>query len=404
MGALSGAPGASGWLGPAGVFAVLALGALDLGLEQSIVLPALPMIAVEQQATPDAVTWLVTGYLTRPGGRSTALRSTGRPARAAAPGGRLTGRLRRGLADLALADSLAGLIAGRVMQGLGAAVAALGIGIIRDHLAPRALPVAVGVLVAGAGAGHAIGLVVGGVLVEPGLGRRDLLVPLRGRLGPASRRCRARATVGHPRRRPRQLAGSGCAGSGRGHPSARDLQGQRLGLVVGADGGASVARRRTARRVLRPRAAHRPSPGRTCASWPSARWPAPTLPPWPSASASSSPPSSSPAREPAAGYWIWARAQCDRDRPPPSARRPGDPGVWRPRRAPRGRPRGAGGRRHRRGVRNARLRGPGSWHDGVAEVAAANGLLGAGIGLSIAGITTLVVTSVEPSARVARSA
>ena len=38
------------------------------------------------------------------------------------------------------------------------------------------------------------------------------------------------------------------------------------------------------------------------------------------------------------------------------------------------------------------------WHDGVAEVAAANGLLGAGIGLSVAGIATLVVTSVEPSA------
>ena len=62
MGALSGAPGASGLLGPAGVFAVLALGALDLGLEQSIVLPALPVIGVEEQATPDAVTWLVTGY------------------------------------------------------------------------------------------------------------------------------------------------------------------------------------------------------------------------------------------------------------------------------------------------------------------------------------------------------
>jgi MFS family permease len=38
------------------------------------------------------------------------------------------------------------------------------------------------------------------------------------------------------------------------------------------------------------------------------------------------------------------------------------------------------------------------WHDGVAEVAAANGALGAGVGLSLAGIATLVVTSVEPSA------
>ena len=53
----------------------------------------------------------------------------------------------------ALAGSLAGLVAGRVVQGVGAAVAVLGIGIIRDHLAPRAMPVAVGVLVAGAGAG-----------------------------------------------------------------------------------------------------------------------------------------------------------------------------------------------------------------------------------------------------------
>ena len=29
------------------------------------------------------------------------------------------------------------------------------------------------------------------------------------------------------------------------------------------------------------------------------------------------------------------------------------------------------------------------WHDGVTEVAAANGLLGAGIGLSVAAIATL---------------
>ena len=59
----AGARGASAPLGLAGVFAVLALGALDLGLEQSIVLPALPVIAAQEQATPDAVTRLVTGYL-----------------------------------------------------------------------------------------------------------------------------------------------------------------------------------------------------------------------------------------------------------------------------------------------------------------------------------------------------
>ena len=38
------------------------------------------------------------------------------------------------------------------------------------------------------------------------------------------------------------------------------------------------------------------------------------------------------------------------------------------------------------------------WHDGAGEVAAANALLGVGIGLSIAAIATLVVTSVSPGA------
>jgi MFS family permease len=47
----------------AAVVALLALGAFDLGLEQSIVLPALPATGRQEDATPDSMTWLVTGYL-----------------------------------------------------------------------------------------------------------------------------------------------------------------------------------------------------------------------------------------------------------------------------------------------------------------------------------------------------
>ena len=148
------------------ILAVLTLGVLDLGLEQSIVLPALPGIARAERVTPDTVAWLVTGYLLA---AAVALPLFSRL-------GDLFGRRRMLVASLlafgsgslvcALSGSLAGLIAGRVVQGIGAAVAALAIGVIRDLLPRGQVPVAVGLLVAAAGAGYAVGLVLGGVFVD----------------------------------------------------------------------------------------------------------------------------------------------------------------------------------------------------------------------------------------------
>jgi MFS family permease len=47
----------------AGGLVVLAFGALDFGLESSIVLPALPAIAREYGGSLIAVSWLATGFL-----------------------------------------------------------------------------------------------------------------------------------------------------------------------------------------------------------------------------------------------------------------------------------------------------------------------------------------------------
>src|SRR5919199_1006961 len=42
---------------------VLAIGSLDIGLEQSLILPALPALAIHYDASLIAVSWLATGYL-----------------------------------------------------------------------------------------------------------------------------------------------------------------------------------------------------------------------------------------------------------------------------------------------------------------------------------------------------
>jgi MFS family permease len=145
---------------------VLAVGALDFGLEQFAVIPILPAVQQAEDSSLTATTWLLTGFSLA--------------AIASAP---LLGRLgdmygkRRlllvsvtafGVGSLvcALAGSLEWLIGGRVIQGMGAALGPLAIGLARDHAPRQRAPVWIGLLVAMAGAGAALGLVLGGVLVD----------------------------------------------------------------------------------------------------------------------------------------------------------------------------------------------------------------------------------------------
>jgi MFS family permease len=145
---------------------VLGLGALDFGLEQWIILPALPALGGHYRASLIAVAWLVTGF--------TLASIVGLPAL-----GRLGDLYRKRLMLLvflgafavgslvcALTHSIAPAIAGRTIQGLGAAVGPLAYGLARDNVSPELLPRVIGTVVGGAMAGGAISFLLSGVVVD----------------------------------------------------------------------------------------------------------------------------------------------------------------------------------------------------------------------------------------------
>ncbi len=147
------------------VLAVLAVGVLDVGLEQALVAPALPVIERHYRAAPSTGVWLLTGFVLA--------------AAVAIPlAGRLGDRFGRrraliwslgcfavGSLICAVSGSIDVLIAGRVIQGLGAGVAPLALALARDHLPPERLPSAVGALVAAGSVGAVAGLLLAGLLV-----------------------------------------------------------------------------------------------------------------------------------------------------------------------------------------------------------------------------------------------
>jgi MFS family permease len=145
---------------------VLALGTFEFSLEQSIVVPALPAVAEHYDASLVATGWIVTGFLLS---GIVAVPVLGRL-------GDLYGKRRLLLLALgafavgslicAVADSIGVVIAGRIVQGIGAAVGPLSYGIAKDSVPPERLPRAIGVIVAGAMGGASVGYVLSGILVD----------------------------------------------------------------------------------------------------------------------------------------------------------------------------------------------------------------------------------------------
>ena len=151
---------------PVASVVVLSLGALDFGLEASIILPALPALARHYHASLAGIGWFATAFQV--------------VAVAAVP---LLGRLgdvfgkrhvllcalmafAAGSLLCAIAHSIGLAVAGRAIQGFGAAVAPLGLAIARDTLPRARLPRAIGVLVGAATFGGAIGFLLSGLLVD----------------------------------------------------------------------------------------------------------------------------------------------------------------------------------------------------------------------------------------------
>jgi MFS family permease len=145
---------------------VLGIGLLDFSLEQTIVVPALPAMQHRYHTTPTAVAWILTGFLLA-SAVSTPL------------AGRLGDRYGKkhvllhslglfvvGSVICALGGSIAVVVTGRVVQGLGAGVGPLALALVRDHLPPEEVPHAVGILVGLAGAGGVFGFLACGLLVE----------------------------------------------------------------------------------------------------------------------------------------------------------------------------------------------------------------------------------------------
>ena len=152
-------------LGVGGVL-VLGLGALDFGLEQSLILPALPAFADHYGASLGEAAWLATGFLLA---SAVSIPLFGRL-------GDVYGKRRLLVVSLtafatgslicAVAESIELAVAGRLVQGLGAAVGPLTYGLARDTLSPSRLPRAIGGIVGAASAGGAIGFLLSGLIVD----------------------------------------------------------------------------------------------------------------------------------------------------------------------------------------------------------------------------------------------
>ena len=192
--------------------------------EASMIYAALPTL-MREFGDPAGVGWVLTAYLLV-GSVSAGLASRL---------GDLFGRRRVVLALLACSASgslisasssgLGGLVCGRALQGMSAALLPLAIGIVREHLAAPRVPVAVGWLTATATFSAGAGLLLGGLLGGPCRLAHDVLVRRR-----AWRR----------RHRRRRALGSRLAAPGRGRRHRLD---RRHALRAGHRGAAVVASR-----------------------------------------------------------------------------------------------------------------------------------------------------------------
>ena len=144
---------------------VLVIAEITSSFEISMMYAALATL-LREFGDPAGVGWVITAYLLV-GSVSAALCSRL---------GDLFGRRRLALAMLACSfagslislssTSLAGLVAGRGLQGLSAALLPLAVGLVREHLPTARVPVAIGWIAAMASFSAGVGILLGGVLVD----------------------------------------------------------------------------------------------------------------------------------------------------------------------------------------------------------------------------------------------
>ncbi|WP_432991493.1 MFS transporter [Dactylosporangium sp. CA-233914] len=144
----------------------LSLGGLAYAVLQSLVAPALPVIAKDLSASTGDISWVLTAYLLAASVLTPILARLGD----------MVGKrkvllvvlvlLAIGTLIAALAPNLAVLVAARSLQGAAGAILPLSIGIVRDELPRERVGVTVGLLSAIFGIGAGLGIVAAGPIVD----------------------------------------------------------------------------------------------------------------------------------------------------------------------------------------------------------------------------------------------
>jgi EmrB/QacA subfamily drug resistance transporter len=148
------------------VLLTLSASCIAFALSQTLVVPALPSLAREYDASASAVSWVLTGYLVS---ASIATPIVGKLGDLYGKGRILTGVMvlfSVGAVINALAGSIEVVIAGRVLQGVAGGVFPLAFGIVRDTFPREQIPGGLSMISAIFGIGGGIGLPLSGVIVD----------------------------------------------------------------------------------------------------------------------------------------------------------------------------------------------------------------------------------------------
>ena len=151
---------------PTPVLLTLALACVAFSLSQTLVVPALPSLAEEFDASPSAVSWVLTGFLVSASiatpivGKLGDLYGKGRMLTV----GAVAVQRRRG--DQRPGGSIEVVIAGRLLQGVAGGVFPLAFGIVRDTFPREHIAGGLAMISAIFGIGGGIGLPLSGVIVD----------------------------------------------------------------------------------------------------------------------------------------------------------------------------------------------------------------------------------------------
>ena len=151
---------------PTPVLAVLVMAGITFALSQTLVVPALPALARDLDASTASASWVLTGFLLS---ASVATPIVGKLGDLYGKGRVLTVVMlvfAAGSVTCALAPTIGVVIAGRVIQGVAGGVFPLAFGIIRDTFPRDRVAAGIGLLSASFGVGGGIGLPLAGVVVD----------------------------------------------------------------------------------------------------------------------------------------------------------------------------------------------------------------------------------------------